>query len=797
MGPSPVLFVFDPVRARRSEKLKGQVSREAGGEGSCPQETRRMTSQLNDSGRRQGPWIRFHDNGTKSEEGAFDDGLEDGPWTWYHPNGQKRKEGTYVRGVRQGLWTWYYEDGQKDDEGHFENDLEQGLWTGYHENGQKSEEVHYHEGREEGLVSGWNDDGTPIGHGHCHEGERLGEWTLWHWGGGQTGGQRETGHYEDGLKTGVWIRWHVNGNHKYEEGAYTKDERDGPWTRYYTNGAKYEEGVYKDGERDGKWTRYTACGDVLEETPFRQGREHGRRIQYYVNGLWETVSDFEDGVLQKETLYFDNGEKEEERTYKDGEPHGVWRTWTSEGDKESETPYHEGEKHGVRLRWDDEGLEERTYYEHGKKQGKGVRGLYPNPIERDGGDSDEESEEQGSEDGSITWEYVGTSETDELYGDGVGDAEGAKEAGDRTVPRGRRDGKWTLSWKQGARFQLLLDECVRAEGSYKDGKREGLWTWFSKSGAKQREVVYKGGKKDGVLTRWYLPRDKKTGELGTELVKAEEIHYEMGEVVKWTTFYDNGVKEEEIPKRKGVTDGLSRSWYRSGQKCSEEYRVRGELDGRETIWHPNGNLYAEVDYCDDRRTKIVTLRDENGGDLLSIEGELTGWMPGIIEDGDHEKEVCVQVRVPADAKRVPCISTGGLLHEDRIQYDRWLDGMRTSDRTSRLDTGISVGSAFVVGIIDDKELRTDFGEVRMSDDHDDTGALKSYTVGSELRSHPEFQEADSDESFGLHIYRSLAELQALVEMFNKGRSQRKARVRPPKGSIEEEESDEESPEEDD
>ena len=41
------------------------------------------------------------------------------------------------------------------------------------------------------------------------------------------------------------------------------------------------------------------------------------------------------------------------------------------------------------------------------------------------------------------------------------------------------------------------------EGSYKDGKLDGKWTWWNKKGQKVRLKNYKNGKLDGKLIEWF------------------------------------------------------------------------------------------------------------------------------------------------------------------------------------------------------------------------------------------------------------------------------------------------------
>jgi len=43
----------------------------------------------------------------------------------------------------------------------------------------------------------------------------------------------------------------------------------------------------------------------------------------------------------------------------------------------------------------------------------------------------------------------------------------------------------------------------REEGSYKDGKKDGLWTGWYENGQQQFEGKYKDGEMEGLWTVWY------------------------------------------------------------------------------------------------------------------------------------------------------------------------------------------------------------------------------------------------------------------------------------------------------
>ena len=74
------------------------------------------------------------------------------------------------------------------------------------------------------------------------------------------------------------------------------------------------------------------------------------------------------------------------------------------------------------------------------------------------------------------------------------------------------------------------------ESNYKDGKQNGLDTWWHENGQKYKERNYKDGEKDGLETHWY----------------------------------ENGQKWLEVNWKDGREDGLETWWLEDGQKESEQ-----------------------------------------------------------------------------------------------------------------------------------------------------------------------------------------------------------------------------------
>jgi len=68
------------------------------------------------------------------------------------------------------------------------------------------------------------------------------------------------------------------------------------------------------------------------------------------------------------------------------------------------------------------------------------------------------------------------------------------------------------------------------EGSYKDGKKDGLWTVWYENGQKKEEITFKNGKRDGLETEWWS-----NGQ------KINEMTYKDGKEWdgKWTSWSDD------------------------------------------------------------------------------------------------------------------------------------------------------------------------------------------------------------------------------------------------------------------
>jgi len=147
---------------------------------------------------------------------------------------------------------------------------------------------------------------------------------------------------------------------------------------------------------------------------------------------------------------------------------------------------------------------------------------------------------------------------------------------------------------------LLIVGCSKVEGkqdlipaveTYRNGNIESItyhkksrtgiekvkYEGYHKNGQKKEEGTYKDGKLDGLVTNWY-----ENGKKNRERTYKDGVRDG-----KWTYWYEDGGKEEGTYKD-GKLDGLVTNWYENGQKSGESTYIDGDYDGECTSWYENG-----------------------------------------------------------------------------------------------------------------------------------------------------------------------------------------------------------------
>ena len=79
--------------------------------------------------------VPFTGKTTGETQGSYKNGKKDGPFVSYHENGKLQSKGTYKNGERDGLWVRYHDNGKLSSQGTHKNGKYDGPWVSYFPSG--------------------------------------------------------------------------------------------------------------------------------------------------------------------------------------------------------------------------------------------------------------------------------------------------------------------------------------------------------------------------------------------------------------------------------------------------------------------------------------------------------------------------------------------------------------------------------------------------------------------------------------------------------------------------------------
>lgn len=219
----------------------------------------------------------------------------------------------------------------------------------------------------------------------------------------------------------------------YKNGLMYTPDSDKPYTgevfTNYSTGEKEYQGTYENGllvqysflNKDGSIKEPVNYDETLNER----------------DGVFYTKDTNKPYSGQVFSLY-ENGQKKEEGTYKDGNRYGFWTFWYENGQKKEKGNFIDSKEEGLWTLW----------YENGQKKGEG-------PFKK------------GQFDGLFTYWY-----------------ENGQKRVEGPYKEGQGDGLITWWYDNGKK---------KKEGTVKDNKEEGLWTFWYENGQKKSEITLKDG----------------------------------------------------------------------------------------------------------------------------------------------------------------------------------------------------------------------------------------------------------------------------------------------------------------
>jgi uncharacterized protein len=289
-----------------------------------------------------GIYINYLANGQKETETTYKNGkivlvgrYEDGKYIVtqeqsieLYPNGLKKFEGTLISGKKEGIWNSWYEEGQPKCEEMFKDGIHIGPYVSWFEYGKKELEGNYLNGKKEGLWISWYERGQKKSEENYKDGLKNGLTVSWF-----VNGQKESeGSYRNDKKEGRWDSWFSNGQKEFE-GSYLNDLMDGYGIYYYNfNGDECYKGQWRLGTRNGKgeYFRHNSngfyvsySGEFYDDKFSGQGTEKnysnsGSTLDYEFTGQWLDGIEYNgkaiiyrnvNGVNTAEDHYYVNGKE--------------------------------------------------------------------------------------------------------------------------------------------------------------------------------------------------------------------------------------------------------------------------------------------------------------------------------------------------------------------------------------------------------------------------------------------------------------------------------------------------------
>lgn len=277
---------------------------------------------------------------------------------------------------------------------------------------------------------------------------------------------------------------------------------------------------------------------------------------------------------------------------------------------------------------------------------------------------------------------------------------------------GKPTGYWTTYYPSGQ---------IKSEGNRSEFQLDSVWVFYTEEGALSSKITYERGVKNGeVLTyrdgvlyeKAILENDKR--------VDFAEIFYPTGEVQKRIPF-ENDLEEGEGFEYARDSRVITLLKYREGYLKSVEkinrYDKKGKRRGKWVTFHPNGLVYVEGTYMNDKKNGIFKTFDKRG-DLVSLEKFRDDRLVA-----DSEESIILDLRnsyYPDGTVK----STGGYVDGMKEGTHRYYDNEGSIEGAEIYSRGDKIAE----GIIDEKG--------------DYQGLWKLYYDTGELKAEGEFENSD-------------------------------------------------------
>jgi antitoxin component YwqK of YwqJK toxin-antitoxin module len=386
-------------------------------------------------------------------------------------------------------------------------------------------------------------------------------------------------------------------NTRIKNGSETIEDGD-----YYEHN-EYDHGLLH-GNQHPTWARPTkyefgersvsATGDKFnEEIAILRKVKEGKEMSFYLNGLVQTISKFENGIL-----------------------HGKCITLNSIGGEVAhETNYRRGEKHGREVEYDDytQDILKEINFDSGVRHGQSIEN-FPSRINEEGD------------------QVAGGIKRSRHYDDGQLDglcAEYYESGQEKSLEN------WQLGKSEGAHKGFYEDGSLKYEFNFKNGEKHGPRVWYFEDGQVSVSENYKDGKKHGTFINY--AHDGST--------QFEENYKDGQRHGASKTFFPNGNLEHVQNHKNGVQDGEWISYYHNGNEKVFGVFKDGEETG-ERVWYSESGEVESDEYTSDDGTKISRFYDTAKVSSLTEDGEKASYfkVSSLTKDGEKVSSLMLGLR---------------------------------------------------------------------------------------------------------------------------------------------------------
>jgi len=196
-----------------------------------------------------------------------DQGRKTGPWRVEYPNGKILYEGNFLAGKPVGNMTRYYDTGSVRARMWFDSDLDRSHTALYYKRNKIAAEGIYLGKNKDSVWTYYSEfDGTVRLREAYSNGKLHGKSQSYYPGGGTS----EEHHWEMDSREGSWLQYFEDGTIRLK-GNYLNNMLNGTYEVYYPGMILMMSGTYLDDISEGTWNYYDDKGELLYSLDYKDG----------------------------------------------------------------------------------------------------------------------------------------------------------------------------------------------------------------------------------------------------------------------------------------------------------------------------------------------------------------------------------------------------------------------------------------------------------------------------------------------------------------------------------------------